>query len=751
MASTFRGPVLSDPSTITVDRIRSNRFTTTFRGYDVAEVKSHLDAVAEAYQNLLTTESDLREQIRVASLRTGTPGDSRPSGAGAVTVVSTGLRILDAVPALRVEPFAADSVAATPGEESAARDDNFGGGRGRGAGDVVGEAHIEAEAFLAAARNEANAIVAKANDEAARIILRARAESRGRPSGEGYVTVGAAMADLPDDPDLAREQVRLMVTEAKAVREKILTDLAKRRRVAHVQLEQMRVAKEKLVESLRETRRMVDEASRDLSTAEVEARIAADAAGRKVSSEPLPTAAELEVELLSSRYLVNEAVASVAQAPVVEESEAIDLSHSPSEAEVDSVVDLDAVGESISVAVVADVVEVEVEAIEVVVDDVAGVDVAEADVVEADVVEADVVEAVAVEADVVEAVAVEVVETGAIEVVSAEVDAVVDVGADRASSIERLEAPGQAETVQTLRPSAKRASKTKVDDLFARLRVEREMAADAARVLLTGTEVSERAEASPSLPEAALTRPHDELPEGEVVVVIDLTAVESEVVPVNRPNTSAPGLGDDLANEDDLLTSELANSGGYDAGRTAANSLLHGQDHEQLAYVLGPVRDHLVRSVKRVLQDEQSVALSALRTSRSRLDLNQLLGTESEHPARLRAVVEPALVRAFAAGLDQRGALMVVNSDATESHTNTLAAEAVDASASAVCVAIVSSLRAQLGVELERVSDPQTDASSLIDSVASCYRSWSSDRLHELVEPALRESLHAGSVAAVVR
>ena len=67
----------------------------------------------------------------------------------------------------------------------------------------------------------------------------------------------AAFAETPSDPALAKEQARLMISEAKAVRERILTDLAKRRKSAHIQLEQLRVAREKLLESLRDARRVV--------------------------------------------------------------------------------------------------------------------------------------------------------------------------------------------------------------------------------------------------------------------------------------------------------------------------------------------------------------------------------------------------------------------------------------------------------------------------------------------------------------
>ena len=248
------------------DEIRNARFSTGFRGYDTAEVRAFLARVAGSYGELSARVFDI-DRVAVVS-----PAEE---GTGATEAERS---------------------------ESESADEQFDDS-------VDAEAEIAAELaatrsqiaeMVAAARNESTAIGSKANDEAVRIILRARAESRGKPSGDAIAVVEAAFADSPSDPLLAREQARLMIAEARAVRERILTDLAKRRKVAHVQLEQLRVAKEKLQESLREARRVVDDAARDLGTAEIEARLAAETAGRRVAAEVEPTGAELESELFGA-------------------------------------------------------------------------------------------------------------------------------------------------------------------------------------------------------------------------------------------------------------------------------------------------------------------------------------------------------------------------------------------------------------------------------------------------------------------
>jgi DivIVA domain-containing protein len=755
MATTLRGPVLVlDPSTITVEQIKSARFTTTFRGYDAAEVKQHLDTVAQAYQLMLNTEAELRAHINGEALP-----EANPFVAGVRTV---DLRSVDTRADLRTVDLRTDGVVIVDAERAETSEsqeitpevtEN----------ELLTNARREAEEMLSAARNEANALVAKANDEAARIILRARAESRGRSSSaDGMAVVEAALNDSQGDPTLAREQARMMIEEAKVVRERILTDLSKRRRVAHVQLEQMRVAREKLVESLREAKRRVDDASRDLSTAEVEARIAADAAGRRVNSEPLPTAAELEMELLNTRHLDSPLQAqsnppAAVEAPVVVESvvEAPVVEDVVVEAPVvvESVVEAPVVESVVEAPVVEDVV-VEAPVVEdVVVEDVVfEVPVVE-DVVVVDVViEAPVVEDVVVEAPVVDDAVVEepvVADTSVVEALVVEALVVEAPVAEDVAYVAYVADEVTEPVVDT--PAAEvpvAAAKPNVEELFARLRREREEAAQAARKTL-GTEPVEHA--TPA-------------------TVIDLTTYESGVIsddglttsesakpakstkkrkaktdrvihlldsdgPAGVPDVDAfnPDRDDDFA----PVLRPRAASGSIAAASHAASEV---SEETQLAYVLGPLREQLVRSIKRVLQDEQSNVLSVLRTSRTRIDLDRLVGDSQEHPQRFYAVVEPAFGRAFRAGVDRQDGALISDIGVIEGPT-------IHVESTSVCRSIVDALRSDLRTELELGSAPEYDTSTLINTVSSHYRTWNTERLSELVEPALR-AVYAAGVAA---
>ena len=666
MATTLRGPVIArDPSTITVDQIKSARFTTTFRGYDAGEVKLHLDAVAAAFRQRLETETELRAIIN----GTQSPAEEPPFVAGVRTIDmrTEGVVIVDA------------ERASTSDDETVAAE-----------ADLLADARRGAEEILAAARNEANALVARANDDAARIILRARAESRGRPTADGNAVVEAALNDSNGDPLLAREQARMMIEEAKVVRERILTDLSKRRRVAHVQLEQMRVAREKLVESLREARRLVDDASRDLSTADVEARIAADAAGRRVNSEPLPTAAELEMDLLASRYLVSSVHSGdLIPAPVI-----------------DGIACVDAEVEVVDAGTVADAVV----PIEVILPDFGTAGAADA----------------TDEA-----------------LLGAEIVRIVDLTATETAGSEHESAEADAQTgAQRLKPN--------VEELFARLRREREEAAQAARATLgspvllqeqsatvidlnaySGTTTTADERADPRGAKSSKKR-------GKNKSATSATSEPAETAPSNvLPDA------DRVINLSDSQHSASTLSGSEQAQRADAEL-----DHEtQLAYVLGPLREQMVRSVKRVLQDEQSVVLTALRTSRTRNDLDQLVGTTEVHPQKFYAVVEPALLRAFRAGVDRQGVAREDLGIDLSDDIGIAEDPAVHAETIGVSRAIVDVLRSQLGNELDRVASPEADSSMLISLMSNHYRAWNTERLAELVEPALRTVYRAGTSA----
>ncbi len=123
-----------------------------------------------------------------------------------------------------------------------------------------------------------------------------------------------------------------MVAEAQAVRERVLRDLAVRRKKARQQVEKLNAGRERLLEAYDVVKRTVTEATDELTTSLSDARLAADAAGRRIDEEPEPTLEQLDEEVANAG-LVDLPIAEVdlhdedlpgpfsGEVPVVSESE----------------------------------------------------------------------------------------------------------------------------------------------------------------------------------------------------------------------------------------------------------------------------------------------------------------------------------------------------------------------------------------------------------------------------------------------
>jgi cell division septum initiation protein DivIVA len=146
----------------------------------------------------------------------------------------------------------------------------------------------EADGLLDRRRDEAEAaaaaILEAAEDRAAALLDEAEARAQAaRDAGEA-------------DQEAARERGREMVAEAQAVRERVLRDLAVRRKKARQQVEKLNAGRERLLQAYATVRSTLDEATLELTASLGEARVAADAAARRVAEEPEPGLDELEAE-----------------------------------------------------------------------------------------------------------------------------------------------------------------------------------------------------------------------------------------------------------------------------------------------------------------------------------------------------------------------------------------------------------------------------------------------------------------------
>jgi DivIVA domain-containing protein len=254
---------ISSTARLHPDEVARRTFATTRRGFDPGEVRSFLEAVAREMVAAADREHEMRRAVAEADQRAANP-------------------VLDDA-----------TLDAALGQETAR---------------VLRSAHDAAAELIARAEIEATRLRAQAEEEAEQLQRRveqstteraaqsdaAATEMRRRAQEEATARVESAKAEADTLMGQARTECRAMVQEAQELRTRVLADLARRRRVLHSQIEQLRAGRERLAETIGDVRQAVDNITDELFRAEDEARLAAEAAGRQAAQEELAevTAAE---------------------------------------------------------------------------------------------------------------------------------------------------------------------------------------------------------------------------------------------------------------------------------------------------------------------------------------------------------------------------------------------------------------------------------------------------------------------------
>ncbi len=241
------------------DLIAQRGFTIGRRGFDQAEVRAFLAQVSEEVQTLRGRIEELDRLRNDAEDRAAHP-------------------VLDE-----------DVLMEAVGEETAAilRSARAAAGdmRQRAQEDARRIVH-DAEEASAARQQEAEAELAASAEEAKQQEERALTQAR----QDADEVVAKARDEAQQIKAAAERERRITVEAAQSVREKILADLSRRRRVASVQIEQLRAGRQRLLESYALVRRTLEEVHSDLQRADAEARVAADDAGRKAEQDmPQPS------------------------------------------------------------------------------------------------------------------------------------------------------------------------------------------------------------------------------------------------------------------------------------------------------------------------------------------------------------------------------------------------------------------------------------------------------------------------------
>jgi DivIVA domain-containing protein len=237
------------------DDVARHSFGSVRRGFDPGEVRAYLESVAVGLRGVAERERELLDRLADAEHRAAHP-------------------VLDE-----------STLTAALGTETAR---------------VLHSAHEVAGEIVAKAEAEANRLLTEAGEEIEqnRALTEARLEERTadvertvtelrqRTDHDVAAALEKARLDAEEMVASAREQCRSMVEEAQGLRARVLADLAKRRKVLHAQIEQLRAGRERLAETVNDVRRSIDVIADDLFAAEDNARLAAEAAGREAAARP---------------------------------------------------------------------------------------------------------------------------------------------------------------------------------------------------------------------------------------------------------------------------------------------------------------------------------------------------------------------------------------------------------------------------------------------------------------------------------
>ncbi|MHB1855485.1 MAG: hypothetical protein ACYCS2_10575, partial [Acidimicrobiales bacterium] len=264
------------------------------------------------------------------------------------------------------------------------------------------------------------------------------------------------------------------------------------------------------------------------------------------------------------------------------------------------------------------------------------------------------------------------------------------------------------------------AERPSVDELFARLRAEREAARRDADAIFS------------DLPAPGPGRAGSDAEPGRA----EVPAVEPETA-VAAASGGPEGGGATGAGE------PVGEAAGQElrAEPPAEESSEDSQENwlQRRNQMLAPVHDRLARKLKRTLQDDQNDLLDRVRSS-TRHPQAEPLPPESDHQARFAAAAEPILGEAFERGSEfARSALPGVSGgDSGAAHTRSVAR------------ALAADLVGDLRVRLSRaVAEPGFDEAGLADLVGSAYRSWKGARIEGLAMDHLVAAFERGVLASV--
>ncbi len=291
---------MSPESPLDATGIARRQFSTVRKGYDPTEVRAFLNELSEVVGRIQREEAHEHERAERAENRAHLAEQLDEHRLVELLGEETA-RVLEAA-------REASAGIRSKAEESVARMVREAQAEARA---ITEQAERDASARQAEMLAEADALRREASDEVERRrvegqilaedMRRAAEAERDEMVAAGERARGEADAAAEQIRAAARDQGRRLVGEAHVVRERMLTDLSRRRRVAREQLERLNGARERLLAAYEVVRRTVDDATTELTVSLPEAREASEAAVRRVRDEPEESVEVLEAELSVAR------------------------------------------------------------------------------------------------------------------------------------------------------------------------------------------------------------------------------------------------------------------------------------------------------------------------------------------------------------------------------------------------------------------------------------------------------------------
>jgi len=282
------------------DDVARHTFASVRRGFDPTEVRDYLESIAAGLRGLTEREQELLASLADAEARAANP-----------VIDDTMLTAAVGKETARVLQSAHDASA-----------------------EMVANAQAEAQRMLTEATEVSERLVTEATEVSEQ--AQARADSllaerlaeadaastalQERTEAQVAAALGKVRADAEELTERARAEGRQMVEEAQALRARVLEDLARRRKVLHAQIDQLRAGRERLAEAVNDVRRSVEAIAEDVFNAEDEARLAAEEAGREAAARPDEgTPEELAAVLLAEEAEDASHAAGSSDVPAVDE------------------------------------------------------------------------------------------------------------------------------------------------------------------------------------------------------------------------------------------------------------------------------------------------------------------------------------------------------------------------------------------------------------------------------------------------